>query len=158
MNYEKSCGAVVYTVIDNQIRYVLVESLEGYHGFPKGHAETGETETETALREVYEETGLRVSIKDGFRTMDEHPIPQKPGVVKQIVYFLAEYQNQPIRYPESELLSAGLYTFREAMQILEFESSRRILREANDSLVHIHAMTAGHPYWAATMAFFMEPS
>ena len=71
MIIEKSCGAVVFTRTDAGIRYVIIQSLEGYYGFPKGHCEKGESEEETALREVYEETGLRVRIIPGFRYVDE---------------------------------------------------------------------------------------
>ena len=53
LNYEKSCGAVVFTRIDNNIKYLLIQNLEGIYGFPKGHVEDGESETQTAIREVF---------------------------------------------------------------------------------------------------------
>lgn len=39
MIYEKSCGAVVFTKIDSEIKYLLVSNKEGIYGFPKGHVE-----------------------------------------------------------------------------------------------------------------------
>ena len=48
MNIERSCGAVVFTRVNGEIRYVIIESIEGIFGFPKGHMEAGETEEETA--------------------------------------------------------------------------------------------------------------
>ncbi len=42
-------------------KYVIIRGTGIYKefcGFPKGHMELGETETETVLREVKEETGL----------------------------------------------------------------------------------------------------
>ena len=96
--------------------------------------ETGETEVETALREIYEETGLKVHILDGFRCEDEHPIPSKPGVMKRIVYFAAEYEDQQLRHQPEELMSVKLMTFEEAMDAFQWESSRRILREVADFL------------------------
>lgn len=131
MQYEKSCGAVVFTRVDGEIRYVLAQNLEGYYGFPKGHMEAGETEAETALREIREEVGLSPRLIDGFRTCDEHPIPKKPGVIKQVVYFLAEYEDQEIAFQKEELLSAPLVSYEEAMALFVFEGSKRILTEAH---------------------------
>ena len=130
MTYQKSCGAVVFTRIDGLIKYVLVQQREGFHGFPKGHMELGESEQETALREIYEELSLRPILIDGFAVTDEHMIPGK-NVMKKMVYFLAEYSNQDIVFQEEELLSAPFVTYEEAMDLLEYESSKRILREAN---------------------------
>ena len=62
LNYEKSCGAVVFTRIDNNIKYLLIQNLEGVYGFPKGHVEDGESETQTAIREVFEEVGLKIKL------------------------------------------------------------------------------------------------
>ena len=132
MNYEKSCGAVVYTCIDGIIKYALVQQLEGFYGFPKGHMEPGETERETVAREIYEELGLKPAILDGFRAIDEHVIPNKKNTMKQIIYFLAEYSSQEIKFRKNELLSAPLVTFEEAMDLFEYESSKRILRDANE--------------------------
>ena len=131
MRYEKSCGAVVFTRINGEIRYVLAQNLEGYYGFPKGHMEPGETETETALREIREEVGLRPRLIPGFRTETEHPLPQKPGVIKQIVYFLAEYEDQEIIFQKEELLSAPLVSYEKAMELFVFDNNRRILTEAH---------------------------
>ena len=56
MIYEKSCGAVVYD-IHNDYPFVVVEYMKkGHVSLPKGHMEEGETEEETAAREILEET------------------------------------------------------------------------------------------------------
>ena len=135
MKLEKSCGAVVYTHADGALKYLLIQSLEGFWGFPKGHMEPGETEEETALREIMEEVHLQVTLRKGFRTADEHPIPGKPGVIKQIVYFCAAYDHQDFAPQASELSAAALVTYEEALGLFQFESSRRILKEANDFLL-----------------------
>lgn len=130
MKYEVSCGAVVFTRKDNEIYFVIVKSLEGYHGFPKGHIEGIETEEETALREIYEEVGIRPQILPGFRATDEHSIPNKKDVIKRVIYFVAEYNNQQLRYQKEELEGVYLMTYEEAMKVFQFESSKRILNEA----------------------------
>ena len=134
MSYEISCGAVVFTRVEGEIKYVIIRSNEGWYGFPKGHTEECESEEETALREILEETGLDVTILPGFKTVDEHGLPNKPDVIKRIIYFAAEYSGQEIQRQEEELSEALLMSYDEAMSSFQFESSRRILREVNDFL------------------------
>ena len=135
MIYEKSCGAVIFTRMNNEIKYLLIRNLAGIYGFPKGHAEQGETEEQTALREVFEEVGLAVKLVSGFRCEDEHPIPQKENTMKQIVYFLGEYSNQEFTYQKEELTDALLTDYETAMTLFQFDSSKRILTEANNFLL-----------------------
>ena len=136
MNYEKSCGAVVFTKIDNCIKYLLIQNLTGIYGFPKGHVEDGESEIQTALREVFEEVGIKVELINGFRTEDEHLIPHKENTMKKIVYFLGEYSNQDFSYQKEELSNAELVDYETALTLFQFESSKRILKEANDFLTN----------------------
>lgn len=133
MQRETSCGAVVFTLCGGERRYVIVRGKKGFFGFPKGHMEAGETEQETALREIKEETGLSVQLIDGFRTEDEHPLIRegKPETIKKIIYFAAVYENQETHAQESEITQIRLMTYEEAMKAFQFESSKRILAEAN---------------------------
>ena len=135
MIYEKSCGAVIFTRMNNEIKYLLIRNLGGIYGFPKGHVEQGETEEQTALREVFEEVGLAVKLVSGFRCEDEHPIPQKENTMKQIIYFLGEYSNQEFTYQIEELTDALLTDYETAMTLFQFDSSKRILTEANNFLL-----------------------
>ena len=134
MTYEKSCGAVVFTRAGGEIRYVLAQSLAGVYGFPKGHVEAGETEQETALREIWEEVHIKPRLIAGFRTTSVYMLPNKKGVLKRVVFFLAEYEEQEIVAQKEELRSAPLVPYEEAMKMLRHRDTRRILREANDFL------------------------
>lgn len=133
MKIERSCGAVVFTRENGQIKYVIIRSEEGFYGFPKGHMEGSETEHETALREIREETGLEVTLIDGFRTTDSHPLARegRPDVLKHIVYFLAEFSGQLPCARDDEISEIRMMTFDEAVRSFQFESSRRILAEAD---------------------------
>ena len=66
--YEKSCGAVIFYKTRQDTKILLVKNNNGrYWSFPKGHIEDGENEHQTAIREIKEETGLDVTIFNGFR-------------------------------------------------------------------------------------------
>ena len=134
MNYEYSCGAVVFTRIGGEPHYVLVRAKnqpEGCHGFPKGHMEAGETEEQTALREIYEEVGLRVKLLEGFRAVTEYDLPRPPDTRKRVVFFLAEYENQTVTIQESELASYAISPFDKALTLTEFADSKQILTDAH---------------------------
>ena len=135
MTYEKSCGAVVFTRIDGEIKYVLAQALGGHYGFPKGHMEHGETEEETALREIFEEVHLRPALINGFRGISEYDIPEI-NVQKQVVFFLGEYHDQEIVCQKEEIQSAPLVSYTQAISMLQHEDNRRILSEANAFLMN----------------------
>lgn len=136
LQYEKSCGAVVYCQKDNDIKYLLVCEHGGYWVFPKGHMEAGESEHETALREVKEETSLDVTLVDGFRIKDEHNLARegRPNTIKQTIYFLAYYEDQTFVPQESEISQIVLLDYEAAMTTLQFDSFKRILTQAHDFL------------------------
>ena len=62
-------------------------------------------------------------------------IPQKANTMKQVVYFLGEYAGQEVAYQQEELSGAYLVSYEEAMGMFQFESSRRVLKEANAFLL-----------------------
>ena len=129
---EKSCGGIVCTIRNGRIEYLLIEESGGFHSFPKGHMETGESERETAIREIREETGLKLDLIEGFREVDEYIPAENAGVCRQVVYFLAEYSEQlpRIEIPE-EVRSIKSLDLEAALALLEHEGPRRILLAAD---------------------------
>lgn len=128
---EHSAGVVAFTRQGGELRYAIIQSIHGHHGFPKGHMEPGETEQQTALRETLEETGLRARLIPGFRTVELYPLPKRKNRYKQVVYYLGEFKGQRPRPQPTEIRSVSLLPFRQALKVLEFEPSRRILSEAH---------------------------
>ena len=133
MELEKSCGAIVYTIDSEGIKYLLVEEMSGCHSFPKGHMENGETEEETALREIKEETNLEVKLFTDFRMSEQYDLADKLGVTKQVIYFLAEYKDEkPCIVRPEEVRSLKSLRLEEALKNVEHNSKKELLNQADD--------------------------
>lgn len=123
---ERSCGAVVFTERNGQRRYVLVKG--GYVGLPKGHMEKGESERQTAVREVFEETCVKSQIIPGFRRVVVYHMPN--GNDKRVVYFLAKFTEQEAHKNPDEFLKVMVLSYHDALHALTFENDRVTLRAA----------------------------
>ena len=86
--HEISSGAVVYSYFEDiaDVKFLLVKNKNGHHwSFPKGHIEIGETIKDTALREIEEETGLKVKIQTNDVAINTYS-PYE-GCLKYVYYF-----------------------------------------------------------------------
>ncbi len=129
MKYVKSCGFVAFKQIENKNYYLIIKSLNGDVGFPKGHMEGDESELQTAFRELKEETGIEVEAVPGFRRQIEYPLIQTPDAIKQSVYFLGRCTSDNVICQESEVAEAGFVSYEEALKMLTFEETKNILRD-----------------------------
>ena len=92
--FRKSCGVLPYRVLDGQREFLIVfEQFSQCWSLPKGHMEAGETEVETAQRELFEETGLTARLDLGRSATVEYPI--SPIARKQVVFFLGQVSGIP---------------------------------------------------------------
>ena len=92
--FRKSCGVLPYRVTDRGREYLIVyEHFSQCWSLPKGHMEAGETEIQTAQRELFEETGLVAEIDSSVSAAIEYPI--SPMARKQVVFFPGEVHGEP---------------------------------------------------------------
>ena len=131
MEYVTSCGFVPYREVGEERQYLIIHSHNGDCGFPKGHMEQGETEHETAIRELKEETNMEVQIIDGFRRQIEYPLPNRENVIKRSVYFLGKCVEGELVCQECEVAEAAFVLFEQALEALTFEETKAILRDAD---------------------------
>lgn len=90
----KSCGVLPYRITGGWREYLIVfEEFSKCWSLPKGHMEAGETEAETALRELFEETGLTARLDTSRRATIEYPISSVAR--KQVVFFLGRVSGTP---------------------------------------------------------------
>jgi len=132
MQSEKSCGAIVFTKSFEEYKFLIIQHLAGHYGFPKGHVEAGETEEQTAFREIYEETGLQVRLFEGFRVEDHYLVKQ--NVPKTVVYFLAQAVTTEVVYIFPEIKAHTWATLEEALKLLSYDGQKILLRQAYERL------------------------
>ena len=138
MIYEKSCGAVVFrdALCEDGTKQRLVLMIKhtrgANHSFPKGHVEEGESERQTAVREVFEETAVKIEIKSSFR----HPVyyRPRPGVKKEVVYFLARTEQIEVSPAIGEVALVEWVPVENARELLAHENDRRVLSHALETL------------------------
>lgn len=129
--YERSCGAIVYRIINGELRYLLIKNKRSAHwGFPKGHVERGETSEQTAKREVLEETGIHISIIPKFALKSEYSIQGR--VEKSVIIYLAKTNDTQTIIQREEIEDYIWLNYDKAMETLRFINDRNILRNAND--------------------------
>lgn len=89
----KSCGVLLFRE-QPRLSFLLMEHTDRWD-LPKGHVDPGETELETALRELHEETGIahdQIELDPDFRfssfyTVRKKRFGKKP-MLKELVIFL----------------------------------------------------------------------
>ena len=119
---EKACGCVV---IENE-KVLLIKQTKGHWGLPKGHVEEGETEHETAIREVKEETNYDVEIVNEKRFVERYIIDNK--IDKEVVYFIAKKIGGNAEKQETEVTDIKWCSFDEAIKTVTFDNLKQLLK------------------------------
>lgn len=135
MKFEKSCGAVIFKLKNGTRKYLTVEYKKepGYWGLVKGHVEPGETELETARREIHEEVGLQdLAFFAGFRT--ETTYSPKPGVEKLVVFFLARANEDKVEYLHDEHIDHKWSKYKKVLKKLTYANDQAMIIRAEKFL------------------------
>lgn len=133
MHKEKSCGALVYRQENTAVKILILRhKLGGHWSFPKGHVEQGETERQTALREVQEETGLKIRLKESFREVVSYS--PRPGINKDVVYFLGVTDQKETTMQPEEVSEIRWVDLENAQEFLTYYNDKQLLRSAKKYL------------------------
>jgi bis(5'-nucleosidyl)-tetraphosphatase len=142
--YEKSCGAVVFRR-DGPVKYLLLHYEAGHWDFVKGQIEPQETEKDTVMRELKEETGISdASFIDGFRQKIGYFYRRNGRTVsKEVVFFLVESKESRVKL-SYEHVGYDWLDYDAAMARLTFRNARNVLEKAEEFLKE-HDRTSQRP-------------
>jgi 8-oxo-dGTP pyrophosphatase MutT (NUDIX family) len=130
---EKSCGAIIYLKNVSEILYLLLHYASGHWDFVKGNVETNETEKETVVRELREETGITDAhfISD-FREKIEYFYRRRQGetVHKEVFFYLMETRTENITLSFEHVGSIWL-NYTQAIEKLTFKNAQVLLEKVD---------------------------
>jgi ATP adenylyltransferase len=119
-------GAIVFRREDDRLRVLLVRSKKdrSVWVFPKGHIDPGEAAADTAMRETWEEAGVRGELGSAVGAPLEFQSGDEPVSVQYFVVRAGAEEASP-EGRDKQWLSID-----EALTTLAFENAREKLREA----------------------------
>lgn len=134
MKTEQSAGIVVYyhNPEDNKFYYLLLHYIGGHWDLPKGKMEPGETLEEAAIREVFEETGLKVTPIPNFSESISYYFrnQNREMVDKSVTFFVGEVNKTDVQISHEhqgyEWLEVG-----PAFKRLTYNNARNLLSMVN---------------------------
>ncbi|MEA3323450.1 MAG: NUDIX domain-containing protein [Patescibacteria group bacterium] len=145
--FEKSIGAVVFRIVDDNVEFLLMKYRNGHWEFPRGKVENNESEHETMRREIEEETSIsQIKIIEDFREtmrfsykahgherIDRIKDKNCIYIHKQVVFYLAQSLDKNVIISHEHQQFQWL-SFDDAINRLTFKNARSILEKANQKL------------------------
>lgn len=135
---EISAGGVVYRQKDGVLQIQLIQDRYGKTSLAKGKMEAGETIEQTALREIWEETGIVgkiISPVDIIAYKYNHP--EYGAVDKEVHYYLVEAEEGTLKAQVEEINDVEWYEPHTAWQKQRqsgYDNNDIILRKALELL------------------------
>lgn len=120
----------------SEMQFLLIRHWAGHWGFPKGHAEPGETAIATACRELEEETGIQsCKVLDDTSFIEQYSFKKDTQLVeKTVTYFVGTVESKAVTCQEQEIQAYTWVNFDTALATITFEQAKRILQRVHDYL------------------------
>ena len=138
MNSEVDFAAGGIILIDDKILLVKNRLSEeymddydsGFWGYPKGHLDDEETPVKAAEREVYEETGFKVSAIGKKPVAESRYEIKKDGkpIMKTVWFYEMNVVESFSKEPDDEIEEIAIVPFEEAYKLLAYEEDKKILK------------------------------
>ena len=127
---ETSAGAVIFTENEERL-FLLLGYPSGHWDFVKGKMETGESARQTAIRETYEETGIKdLEFVDGFEESIRYDFKFRGELIhKKVIFYLAKTHTTHVEISHEHLGFSWL-NYEDAVKKTTYDNARRVLSRA----------------------------
>jgi len=133
---DKSFGIIpIFKNTNNNFVFCIVRHAEGHWSFPKGHQNRGETEQETAIRELKEETGIsNVNLLNNKSFFENYSFEKNNFKYnKSNKYFIGlvpSMATTTLNDFKKEIPELRWGTYEEAKKVITFPEAREVLDQA----------------------------
>ena len=120
---------------NSEVKYFLLHYQAGHWDFVKGNVEPNESEKDTVIRELQEETSIvDAHFVDGFREKIEY-FYRRQGATKhkQVVFFIIETHTEAVKL-SFEHVGYTWLNYQGAMEKLTFKNAKIVLKKARELL------------------------
>jgi 8-oxo-dGTP pyrophosphatase MutT (NUDIX family) len=130
---DEAFGIVPILAKGDRNLFLLIQHRAGHWGFPKGHADPGETALEAACREFSEETGiLEYQVLDEISFLEQYTFTRRgQRFEKTVLYFPALVQSEQVKFQQEEIQAYKWESYEGAIARLSFGGSKQVLSEVN---------------------------
>ena len=130
MKQEFSYGVIPLRIYRRQWQVLLVQHHAGHWAFPKGHGNPEESPDQTAKRELFEETGLKIKqfLSNESLVESYYFHKQKELIHKRVEYFIALVKGR-IVIQEEEIRAYQWLSPEEALACLTFKEARMLCQQ-----------------------------
>lgn len=133
---DEAFGIVPILQTGDEPQFLLIQHHVGHWGFPKGHADPGETSVQAACREFEEETGITsFTLLDDTSFSEQYPYTRDGKKFnKTVVYYPAFVQAATVNCQPEEIKAYDWLPYDRAIARLTFDGAKRVLTEVQQYL------------------------
>ena len=120
---------------NSEVKYLLLHYQAGHWDFVKGNVESGESEKDTVVRELREETGIAdATFIENFREKIEYFYRRQGTTIhKEVVFFLIQTHTQEVKISYEHVGYTWLH-YQHALEKLTFKNAKNVLQKTHDML------------------------
>jgi bis(5'-nucleosidyl)-tetraphosphatase len=119
----------------SEVKYLLLHYQAGHWDFVKGNVESGESEKDTVVRELREETGIAdATFIENFREKIEYFYRRQGTTIhKEVVFFLIQTHTEEVKISYEHVGYTWL-NYQNALEKLTFKNAKNVLQKTHDML------------------------
>ena len=138
MRREHSAGGVVVRRFQGVWQFIAIRPLgkTATWALPKGHLDDRESESDAAMREVREETGVRTTLDEKLGDISYWFRADGDRIYKKVGFFLLVWQSGSPMPQAAEVEEVQWFDLEKAREVLSYPGEREIALKAAEALAN----------------------